>query len=66
MSKRWAVLLDGENVWHCNGKPETFATEAEAEAELQQYFKDCEEAVKLGFMSDVGDDCNFRIEEVSE
>jgi len=62
--KRWAVLLDGENVWSCDGVPETFATEAEAEAELIQYFKDCEDAVAMGYMTDVGDDCDFRIAEV--
>lgn len=58
--KRWAILLDGENVWSCDGVPETFATEAE----LIQYFKDCEDAVGMGYMTDVGDDCDFRIVEV--
>lgn len=59
---RWEVLLDGENVWQLDGKPHTFATEEEAWAEIDDYFRDCEEAVREGFMIDVDYDLNFRVE----
>jgi hypothetical protein len=59
--KQWQVLLNFENVWHENNEPMTFATEEEAEAELIAFFKDCEEAVKMGYMDDAGYDDDYRI-----
>ena len=47
-------------------KPSTFATREEAEAELEYFFKDCEEAVKDGNMEDIPDREDFRIEEISD
>jgi phospholipase C len=63
---QWEVLLDGENVWTIDGKPHTFATEQEAWDEIDDYFKDCEEAVALGYMEDVDYDINFRVAEVRQ
>ena len=65
MSK-WAVLLDGENVWSVDGEPQTFKTEAEAWSEIDDFFRDCEEAVKDGYMTDVDYDINFRVVEVKQ
>jgi hypothetical protein len=59
--QRWQVTLDGENVWSVGGKPMTFASEAEAEAELIQYLEDCSEAFEEGYMEDDGSDCDYRI-----
>jgi hypothetical protein len=39
----------------------TFASEAEAEAELIQYLDDCSEAFEEGYMEDDGSDCDYRI-----
>lgn len=59
---RWEVLLDGENVWHDGDKPQTYASEEEAWQAIDEYFKDCEEAVKAGYMIDIDYDLNFRVE----
>ena len=61
---QWIVLLDGENVWQENDKPMTFATEQDAWDEIDQYYRDCEEAVSSGYMVDVDYDLNFRVVEV--
>ena len=61
---RWVVLLDGENVWKLNDEPHTFATEQDAWDEIDDYYRDCEEAVADGYMTDVDYDMNFRVVEV--
>jgi len=61
---RWEVVLDGENVWQLNDEPHTFATEEEAWAEIDEYFRDCEEAVRQGYMEDVDYDINLRVRQV--
>jgi hypothetical protein len=65
MSK-WAVLLDGENVWKLDGEPHTFDTEQQAWDEIEEYYHDCEEAVSNGYMDDVDYDLNFRVVELSD
>ena len=63
MSK-WAIRLDGQMVWTCNGDEELFSTEKEAEQALVDYLNECDEAYKAGYMEDDGSDCDFRIVEV--
>ena len=63
MSK-WAIRLDGQVVWTCDGDEELFSTEKEAEQALIEYLEECEEAYKAGDMVDDGSDCDFRIVEV--
>ena len=62
----WEVLLDDENVWTVDGKPQTFETEQEAWDEIDDYFRDCEEAVADGYMTDVDYDIDFRVVEVKD
>jgi hypothetical protein len=39
------MLVNGwENCWHVDGKPETFATREDAEAEIKDHMETCEEA----------------------
>jgi hypothetical protein len=40
----YQVLLDEENVWHVNGKPELFETASEAAQALAEHFHDMEQA----------------------
>ena len=61
---RWEVVLDYENVWHAGDQPQTYASEEEAWQAIDEYFKDCEEAVKEGFMIDVDYDLNFRVRQI--
>ena len=61
---RWVVLLDGENVWLEDDKPQTFASEQDAWNEIDDYFRDCEDAVSQGYMTDVDYDMDFRVVEV--
>ncbi len=61
---RWEVVLDYENVWHDGDQPQTYASEEEAWQAIDEYFKDCEEAVKEGFMIDVDYDLNFRVRQI--
>lgn len=61
---KFAIRLDYEPVWFCDGVEEWFDTEQEAEQALIQYFQECEEAVALGYMEDCGDDADFRIVEL--
>ena len=64
--KHWEVLLDGENVWTVDGEPQTFKTEQDAWDEIDDFFRDCEEAVRDGYMTDVDYDMNFRVVEVND
>lgn len=57
-----------ENCWHedagadnPNGTPTTFATKADARAEITEHLKTCRQAVKDGNMSDVPRRSEFRI-----
>ena len=59
---RYEITLGGDAVWFDDGnQPVTFATEAEAEAALAEYFKDCAQAVADGHMTDDGSDDDWRI-----
>lgn len=68
--RRWEVqTIDAsggtENCWTDeDGKPQTFATEAEAEAELADFIATCQESVRLGHMSDAPDREDFIVCEV--
>ena len=64
--RHWEVLLDDENVWTVDGKPQTLKTEQEAWDEIDDYFRDCEEAVADGYMTDVDYDIDFRVVEVKD
>lgn len=68
---RWEVALNGENVWSeydasrpSAAIPTTFATEAEAEKALAEYFTDCREAFERGDMSDDGTEEGFDVRQV--
>ena len=61
---RWEVVLDGENVWSTDGVPDTFATEEEAWHELGEFFADCDDAVKLGYMTDGHYDAPYYVRKV--
>jgi hypothetical protein len=63
---RWEVVLDDENVWSCDGVPETFASEEEAYAALSEFFADCDDAVKLGYMTDGHYDAPYYVREVTK
>jgi hypothetical protein len=56
-AQRWEVLtLVGnfyENTWSEDGEPLTFATYAEAEAELTDHLEACEEAYQFGHLAEV-------------
>lgn len=58
MLNKFAVLLDGENVWMIDGAPWLFDTFEAAAAELDETFRDMDEA---GMDYEPSD---YRIEEV--
>ena len=62
MSK-WAIMLDGEDIWFTNGKPDRYKTEGEALQALADEIEACEEAVKMGWMEDASFE-EYRIVEV--
>lgn len=69
-ARRYAVetcFFDGswENCWTVDDVPVTFATRAEAEAELKSYLADVADAVAAGDMCDGYDRDDFRIVEVA-
>ena len=53
-----------ENCWTVDGAPLTFATRAEAQAELDAHLADIADAVAAGDMIDGYDPADFRIVEV--
>lgn len=61
---RWEVILDDENVWSCDGIPETFASEEEAYEALNEFFADCDDAVKLGYMTNGHYDAPYYVRKV--
>lgn len=70
-SKRYAVETRfacnrWDNCWTVDGKPSTFATRAEAEAELEDYLADVAEAVAAGNLVEGYDRDDFRIVEVAD
>jgi len=62
---RWEVQMriggEWENIWTEDEKPLTFASKEEAKKELDNHFKDMEDAVKKGDMIDMDDREDFRI-----
>jgi hypothetical protein len=52
------------NHWTTNDEPTYFDSEAEAQAELDEYLKDCQDEVEEGNMEDAPDREEFRIVEV--
>ena len=46
------VLGEPENIWQEGTEPQTFASKAEAQAEIDEHIKDVEEAVARGDMTD--------------
>ena len=62
---RWVVLLGNENVWFVDGNPQTFASMEEALEELENFFKEEEEAVRLGYLMDTSHHEDYRIEEIT-
>jgi hypothetical protein len=63
MSK-WAVRLDDQIIWTCNGKEELYDTEIDAEKALIDEIEACERAFQAGYMEDAGDFDNYRIVEI--
>ena len=53
------------NHWSTNDEPTYFDSEAEAQAELDEYLNDMVEEVKAGNMEDAPDREEFRIVEVA-
>jgi uncharacterized protein YegP (UPF0339 family) len=62
MSK-WAVRLNGEIVWTCDGEEELYNSEDEAIKAIEDEIKECQWAVEQGYMSDFSFE-EFRIVEV--
>ena len=60
----WTVYEEGDQI----GKPQTFATEAEAQAEIDEFFADIEEQIASGEREpDEGyDRDDFRIVEIGK
>lgn len=52
--------------WAGKDIPTTFDSREDAEAELDWFFQECQEAVDSGNMEDVPDRADFRIVEVSD
>jgi hypothetical protein len=52
------------NTWHTDDEPTMYETEEEAEIELENFFRQCQDAFDSGEMEDVPDPKDFRIVEV--
>ena len=63
---KYAIRLNSEPVWFTNGIEDLFDTEDEAIAAIEEEIKECEHAVELGYMTDVGGFEEFRIVEVTK
>lgn len=61
---KFAVRLDNQVIWTCNGKEELYDSEEDALLALQEEMDACERACALGYMEDDGDFDNYRIVEV--
>lgn len=57
----YAIRLNNEPIWFTNGKEELFHTESHAIEAINVEMMVCEEAVKAGYMEDVGDFEDYRI-----
>jgi hypothetical protein len=66
MTKKYAVFLGGQDVWFEDNKPMRFDTEEDAIAEMDKEYEYELQAVKDGYMEDVGDFEDYRIVEVDE
>lgn len=62
--KKYAIRLDNEPVWFCDGDEEVFDTEAQAIEAMIQENAECRAAVRAGFMADWGGFDEYRIVEV--
>ena len=62
----FAIRLNGEPVWWCDGSEELYDTEEEAIQAIQEEIMACEEAVKAGYMEDAGDFEDYRIINLGE
>jgi hypothetical protein len=61
---KFAIRLDNQVIWTCNGKEEQYDTEQETEQALIEEMNACERAFQAGYMEDTGDFDNYRIVEV--
>ena len=61
----YAIRLNGEPVWWCDGAEELYDTEEEAIQAINEEIVICEEAVADGFMEDV-DFEDYRIIKLGE
>lgn len=61
---KFAVRLDDQVIWTCNGQEELYETEAKAVQALIDEMNACERAFQSGYMEDAGDFDNYRIVEV--
>jgi hypothetical protein len=57
----YAIRLNNEPVWFTDGKEELFHTESHAIEAINVEIMVCEEAVKAGYMEDVGGFEDYRI-----
>lgn len=62
---KYAVRLDNQVIWTCNGKEELYDTEEDALLALQDEMDACERAFEAGYMDDEGDFDDYRIVEVT-
>lgn len=63
---KYAVRLDNQVIWTCNGKEELYDSEEDALLALQEEMDACERACHAGYMDDAGDFDNYRIVEITE
>lgn len=63
---KFAVRLDNEVIWTCNGKEELYDSEEDALLALQEEMDACQRACELGYMDDEGDFDNYKIVGVTE
>ena len=62
---KFAVRLDNQVIWTCNGKEELYDTEEEAVKALIAEMDACERAYQAGYMEDAGDFDDYRVVEVT-
>lgn len=62
--QEWCLCGGWTNHWTTNDEPTYFNSEAEAQAELDEYLQDMQYEVEAGNMEDAPDASEFRIVEV--
>jgi len=62
--QEWCLCGGWINHWAIDDNPHYFNTEAEAQAELDEYLQDMQDEVEAGYMQDAPDASEFRIVEV--